>query len=108
MHEEPERADQQPVHAAPLRREAAEQRPADLADARGTREYRPMIAPRSAGNRSDMSASSPRAAGVAPASTKRPTAAAASADAGDDRSAGRSPWFTASRPTARIPPPTIP
>jgi hypothetical protein len=34
-----------------------------------------MIAPRSVGKRSDMSASRPMAAGVAPASTNRPPAA---------------------------------
>ena len=40
-------------------------------------EYRPMIAPRSAGKRSDMSASRPSAAGVAPGQHEQ-------ADRGDD------------------------
>ena len=48
-----------------------------------------MIAPRSAGKRSEMSASRPRAAGVAPARTNRPTAATATADdRHDERQAG--------------------
>ena len=45
-------------------------------------EYRPMIAPRSCGKRSEMSASRPRAAGVAPAITNSPNRGH---DRGDDR-----------------------
>ena len=47
-----------------------------------------MIAPRSDGNRSDMSASSPSAAGVAPASTNRPAAARRGQRPREDRQRG--------------------
>ena len=44
-----------------------------------------MIAPRSLGKRSEMSASRPSAAGVAPASTNRPNAAATAAASGEEQ-----------------------
>src|SRR3954463_15268610 len=60
-----------------------------------------MIAPRSAGKRSEMSASSPSAAGVAPASTNRP--APASRTAAMRMTAGSPPeWFARSPPAGVV------
>ena len=66
-----------------------------------------MIAPRSCGNRSDMSASSPSAAGVAPASTNRPATATAAKH--DDRERTQSSlWLSEAAATTKTAPPPIP
>ena len=66
-----------------------------------------MIAPRSRGYGSDMSASSPSAAGVAPARTKRPPTIRTRNDA-STTSGSPAPWFRARAALASTPPPAMP